>query len=73
MPGLPNPWNVPPLRISDAGRLLGLSRSAAYRAVAAGELRTVTLDGALRVPVPEVYRLLGLDVPPPPPQRPRIV
>lgn len=70
--GLSNPWTTPPMTIPAAGAVLGLSRSASYRAAAAGDLVTVTLGGRRRVPVAEVYRALGLPLPPPP-GTPRVV
>lgn len=64
--GLPNPWTVSLLTITIAGELLGMSQSAAYRAAAEGELPTITLSGGRRVPTAELYRLLGLPIPPRP-------
>lgn len=50
-----------------AAELLGMSRTAGYRAASTGDLPTITLDGALRVPVAKLYTMLGLPVPPRPP------
>jgi hypothetical protein len=63
---LPNPWAVPVVTVPVAAGLLGMSRTAAYRAVDSGELPSIRLDGALRVPVARLYALLGLPVPPRP-------
>ena len=40
-------------------KLLGLSRSAGYRAVAAGQIPTVKLGRRLYVPMPRLLALLG--------------
>lgn len=48
------------LSIPEAAHVMGMSRSAAYRAVERGELPTVTLSGRLRVPVGALLKLMGL-------------
>lgn len=63
MTGMPNPWAVPTVGVAEAGRLLHMSRSSAYRAAAAGDLPTVRLSGRMVVPVAGLYRLLGLPLP----------
>lgn len=59
---LPNPWSVPFVTVTVAAGILGLSRSAAYRAVSRGELPTF----AGRVAVGHLYGVLGLPIPAPP-------
>lgn len=51
----------PTLTVPEAGELLGLSRSAAYRAVDAGELPVIRFGGRLRVPTPRLLSMLGAD------------
>src|SRR5688572_12906655 len=46
--------------LSEAAQLLGISRAAAYRAAKKGEIPTVRLGRRLLVPVPHLYRLLGV-------------
>ncbi len=48
------------LSVAEAGDLMGLSRSAAYRAADRGELPTVRLSGRLRVPIGALLSLMGL-------------
>jgi Helix-turn-helix domain len=50
------------LGIDEARALLGLSRSAAYRAAACGELPTLRLGRRLYVPTARLFELLGLPV-----------
>jgi len=49
-----------PLTISvpEAGRQLGIGRSSAYAAAAAGQIPTIRIGGLLRVPVRAMERLL---------------
>lgn len=47
--------------IPEAGAVLGLSKSAAYRAAEAGQLPTLRLGRRLMVPVPKLLMMLGLD------------
>ena len=44
--------------VTEAARLLGLSRRSAYRAAAAGELPTVRIGGRILVPVHRLLELL---------------
>jgi excisionase family DNA binding protein len=60
-------WNPPHLselpallRVEQAGDLLGLSRSAAYRAAAGGDLPTIRFGRRLFVPTARLLELLGL-------------
>ncbi len=52
----------PTLSVEAAGKLLGLSRSSAYRAVERGELPTLQLAGRLHVPTARLLALLGYRV-----------
>jgi excisionase family DNA binding protein len=47
------------MTIPEAAELLGISRSAAYRAVARGEIPTIRIGRRLLVPTAKVYQLLG--------------
>ena len=49
----------PTIAIEEAGRLLGLSRTSAYRAAQRGELPTIRLNGRLHVPTARLRALLG--------------
>jgi excisionase family DNA binding protein len=51
----------PTLTVEQAGELLGISRYAAYRAAAAGELPILRLGRRLLVPTPRLLRMLGVD------------
>ncbi len=46
--------------IEEAGRILGLSRSAAYRAAARGEIPTLRFGRRLVVPTARLFAMLGL-------------
>ena len=53
------------MTIEEAGEMLGLSRSSAYRAAARGELPTLRFGRRLVVPTPRLLALLGIgEVPP---------
>lgn len=52
------------LTVSEAATLLGLSRSAAYRAVQRGELPAIVIAGRQRVPLLRILQLLGVDADP---------
>ena len=49
----------PTISVAEAGALFGMSRSAAYRAAAAGHLPTIRLGRRLYVPTAPLRRLLG--------------
>jgi excisionase family DNA binding protein len=51
----------PTLTVEQAGEFLGISRSAAYRAVSSGELPSVRIGRRLLVPTAKLLALLGLD------------
>lgn len=54
------PMQVPPaLTVPQAGHLLGLSRSAAYRAAEKGEIPTIRFGRRLFVPTIELMEMLG--------------
>ena len=55
----PHPPHPATMTIPEAARLLGISRSAAYRAVARGEIPTIRIGRRLLVPTAKLYRLLG--------------
>lgn len=52
----------PTLAVEEAGELLGLSRSAAYRAVARGDLPTIRIGRRYRVPGHTLLHMLGADL-----------
>lgn len=45
--------------VEEAGGVLDLSRSAAYRAADRGDIPTIRIGRRLVVPVPELRRLIG--------------
>lgn len=49
------------ITVEEAAALVGMSRSAAYRAAARGQLPTVRLGRRLRVPTTKFLSMLGLD------------
>lgn len=49
------------ITVEEAAELVGMSRSAAYRAAARGQLPTVRLGRPLRVPTAKFLAMLGLD------------
>jgi hypothetical protein len=48
------------ISIEDAGKLVGLSRSAAYRAAARGDIPTFRLGRRLYVPTARLLEMLGI-------------
>ncbi|MGI9018664.1 MAG: helix-turn-helix domain-containing protein [Euzebya sp.] len=48
------------LSVTQAADVIGLSRSAAYRAVDRGDLPTIRLAGRLRVPIGALLTMMGL-------------
>jgi excisionase family DNA binding protein len=59
--GLPQGMHLPGLlKVEQASALMGISRSAAYRAVAAGDLPSVRFGCRLYVPTARLLELLGL-------------
>jgi excisionase family DNA binding protein len=59
--GLPQRMHLPGLlKVEQASALMGISRSAAYRAVATGDLPSVRFGCRLYVPTARLLELLGL-------------
>jgi excisionase family DNA binding protein len=52
----------PTISVEHAAKLLGVSRSVAYRAAATGELPTITFGRRLLVPTYRLLEMLGLPV-----------
>ena len=52
----------PTLSIERAAKLLGLSRSSAYRAAASGQLPTLAFGRRLFVPTVRLLEMLGLPI-----------
>lgn len=52
----------PTISVEQAAKLLGVSRSAAYRAAANGQLPTVSFGRRLLVPTSRLLEMLGLPV-----------
>ena len=49
----------PTIGVEEAGELLGLCRSSAYRAAQRGEIPTIRLNGRLHVPTARLRTMLG--------------
>jgi excisionase family DNA binding protein len=47
------------ISMDEAAEILGISRSAAYRAAQRGELRTFWMNGKRQVPTAPLLRMLG--------------
>ena len=47
------------LSVEEAGKVVGLGKSAAYKAIHNGELPSIKLGRKLVVPIAELERLLG--------------
>ena len=52
----------PTISVEHAAKLLGVSRSAAYRAAASGQLPTLAFGRRLVVPTAPLLKMLGLPV-----------
>lgn len=63
-PAVPDPAVRPTVTVTEAGQILGVGRSAAYDAVARGDLPSIRLGRRLLVPTAGLRRLLGLDADP---------
>ncbi len=48
------------MTVEDAGRLLGVSRRAAYRAAAAGHIPVIRLGRRILVPTARLHQMLGI-------------
>ena len=63
---VPDPEQQPPMSVEEAGRFLGLGRTAAYEAVKRGEIPVLRFNArTLRVPTAELRRMLSLGAPNP--------
>jgi excisionase family DNA binding protein len=49
----------PTISVEEAGKILGLSRTSAYRAASRGDLPTIRINGRLYVPTARLLALLG--------------
>lgn len=58
---VPDPAERPTLTVSEAGRLLGISRQSAYDAATRGDLPTIRIGRRLLVPTAALRRMLQLD------------
>ncbi len=61
---IPEPSEQPVMSVEEAGRFLGLGRSASYEAVRRGEIPSFRLGGKIRIPTAALRRLLQLDAEP---------
>jgi excisionase family DNA binding protein len=52
----------PTISVERAAKLLGVSRSVAYRAAASGQLPTISFGRRLLVPTSRLLEMLGLQV-----------
>lgn len=53
----------PTISVAKAAALLGISRNAAYQAIAAGQLPALRLGRRLLVPTARLAAMLGVDAP----------
>ncbi len=58
---MPDPETTPFLTVADAGRFLGIGRSAAYDAAKRGELATIRIGRRLLVPTAALRRMAQLE------------
>ncbi len=58
---IPDPRERPTLSVEEAGRCLGLGRSASYAAVERGEVPALRVGRRLMVPTAALLRLLEID------------
>ncbi len=49
------------VRLPVAGRALGVGRNAAYAAAKRGDIPTIRIGGAIRVPTAPLRKMLGLE------------
>lgn len=54
----------PTTSVEVAGRVLGISRAAAYRAAGSGDLPAFRIGRKIVVPTAKLRQLIGLEVPP---------
>jgi transcriptional regulator with XRE-family HTH domain len=57
---LPDPSQVAVITVPQAGKILGLSRAAAYQAAKRGEIPTIPIGRRLVVPTAKLRTMLGL-------------
>ncbi len=57
---IPDPRVIPTLPVAVAGRMLGLSRDSAYRAVRRGEIPSIRLGRRIVVPTAGLLAMLGI-------------
>ncbi|WP_342111727.1 DNA-binding protein [Methylobacterium sp. SI9] len=55
----------PTVDVQLAGRVLGVGKNAAYKAVGNGTIPTITVGGRKRVPTAKLREMLGLPAQPP--------
>jgi excisionase family DNA binding protein len=55
-------WSAPTQTVETTGTLLGIGRSSAYKAVAAGEIPHLRIGSRIVVPTSAIKRMLGLDL-----------
>lgn len=54
-------WTRPTLTVTEAAHTLGISRAAAYKAVATGDLPHIRIGGRILIPTATLARMLDLD------------
>lgn len=59
---IPNPEDQPTVTVELAGRAVGLSRGAAYQAVARGDIPSIRVGRRIVVPTAALRRMLHLDL-----------
>lgn len=57
---VPDPADQPTMTIEEVLPILGISRAAAYRAAAAGDIPTLRIGRSIRVPTAALRQLLGM-------------
>ncbi|RFS87524.1 helix-turn-helix domain-containing protein [Actinomadura spongiicola] len=58
---IPDPQLQPTLTVPDAGRIIGLSRAAAYDAARRGDIPTIRIGRRIVVPTARLLAMLGLE------------
>ena len=62
---VPDPATTPTMTVEETATVFGISRSTAYEAARAGEIRTIRVGRRLLVPTAWVRRTLEIDAPAP--------
>lgn len=57
---IPDPAQEPTLTVERAATILGIGRDTAYQCVKSGEIPSIRLRGAIRVPTAGLARMLGI-------------